>query len=59
MTLNLFWEWATGLITGFATAGEWLITPVWNNLSPLAMLSFGGLVVFLGVALVLWVVSAV
>lgn len=62
--MNSFWEWTTDLIYGFASAFEWLITPLNSELdgifgittTPLFLVTFSGLVLFLGVAIVRWFV---
>lgn len=62
--MGVFWNWTTNLITGFANAFEWLTTPLNSELdgilgistTPLFLVTFSGLVLFLGIAIIRWLV---
>lgn len=50
-----FLNWIQQLIMGFSTAWNWLVTPLnLINVAPIYLIGFGGLLVFLGVAIVKW-----
>lgn len=58
MSVSAFWQWASNLVKGFATAGEWLLSPIQGlDISPLALCGFGGLLIFLSIAVVKWFIS--
>lgn len=57
-----FWSWVTEIIKSFSGAWSWLTTPLSSELegvlgiatTPLALITFTGLVAFIGVAIVKW-----
>lgn len=61
MDANTFIDWVANIFTKAHEIGEWLATPIkiTNSLalSPLMLISIGGLVVFVGIAVVKWVIS--
>lgn len=60
MNANGFLDFLNTLINGFLTASEWLNTPLnflGISITPLHLVTFGGLVTFLTVAIVKWVAS--
>lgn len=55
-----FINWFYNLLTGFSGALAWLVSPITIGdlqVSPLGIISFGGLTAFIAVAIVKWVVS--
>lgn len=61
METNQFIEWIQKLITDFSQVGTWLFTPIftYNNISltPILLVTFGGLLVFIVIAVIKWGVS--
>lgn len=61
MDITTFWSWASEITQSFAKIGNWLNSPIANisglNITPLALLGASGLIAFIGVAVVKWVVS--
>ena len=59
-----FWNWVTNIITGFAGAWTWFTTPLNSELdgllgivtTPIALISFTGLVGYIGYAVVRWLI---
>lgn len=48
-------NWLQSLISGFATVGSWLVTPLPGiGIAPLVIASSAGLLIFLGVAIAKW-----
>lgn len=59
---NVFLKWAQDFITGGSTLTTWILTPIkitesWT-VSPLLLVSIGGLIVFISLAVVFWVLSS-
>lgn len=51
------WEWLCNACQGFVKAGEWMVTPLSvTGVAPLGYFTFGGLTIFLAVAIVKWAV---
>lgn len=61
MEYNELLSWCETLITQLSNIGYWLVKPVISlgglDLTPLALMTGGGLIVFIGVAVVKWVIS--
>lgn len=61
--MSEFWNWITGLINGFAGAWTWFTTPLSSELegalgivtTPIVLISFSGLVAYIGYAIIRWV----
>lgn len=62
--MNEFWTWVTNVISGFASAWTWFTTPLNSELdgllgivtTPIALISFTGLVGYISYAVVRWLI---
>lgn len=60
MNYNGFFTWVTNLFQGASYLGEWLTTPIQIgsiSVAPLLLISVSGLIIFIGLAIVKWVIS--
>lgn len=60
MNYQVFFDWCQKIISGASRLGEWLSTPITiGNLTitPLILVSVSGLIAFIGLAIIKWVVS--
>ena len=62
MDITTFWNWASEITTSFGKIGNWLVNPFINApglqwVTPLTLLGATGLIAFIGVAVVKWVIS--
>lgn len=60
MNYQVFFDWAQKVFQGAAQLGEWLSTPItFGNITitPLILVSCSGLIAFIGLAIIKWVVS--
>lgn len=60
MNYQVFLDWCVKLVNGASKLGEWLSTPLtFGNITitPLILVSVTGLIVFIGLAIIKWVVS--
>lgn len=55
-----FFEWIENLFNGMSEAGTWIITPI-NfgsfSIAPIYLISVGGLITFIAVAVIKWIIS--
>lgn len=62
---NTFILWLQTFLTGIGQAGDWLVSKPFQDtgietlqdLTPLALIGIGGLIIFIVVAIVKWVIS--
>lgn len=60
MTFEIILIWIQDLFLSFLDVSQWFITPIefeGFSFTPLGLLTAGGLVAYLGIAIVKWVVS--
>lgn len=60
MDYNLFLEWIYKLFSGFASVGSWITTPITIgslSIAPIWLLGSTGLIAFISIAIVKWVLS--
>lgn len=60
MSVDNFWAWCQELFKGFSEASEWVMTPYdlgFAKIAPIMLFTFAGLLLFLGTAVVKWIVS--
>ena len=60
MNYQAFIDWAQKVIQGASQLGEWLTTPITIGnitIAPLILVSVSGLIIFIGLAIVKWVIS--
>lgn len=60
MEYTMFLDWTKKLLIGFSDLGAWLTEPIQvGNIttSPLVLVSVSGLIAFIGVAIILWVIN--
>lgn len=60
MNYQVFLNWCDNIVKGASQLGEWLSTPLKIGsvqLSPLLLVSIGGFIVFIGIAILKWVLS--
>lgn len=58
MNTDLFFEWIVKVVSSFANIGNWLVTPLQGiNIAPIWILTGTGLIAFMVIAVVKWVVS--
>ena len=60
MNYATFMNWAENIIRGANYLGEWLSTPIQvgnTTIAPIILISVSGLILFVGIALIKWVIS--
>lgn len=56
MYLTIY-DFLVSIINSSANFTNWLFGSIWNGFSPIMFITFGGLTVYLSVAIVKWVIS--
>lgn len=51
------YDFCVGLVNNSVVLTNWLFTDIWEGFSPIMLISIGGLIAYLGVAIVKWAIN--